>query len=105
MLQPPIVINFTAVRLSWEEVNCTQRNGVIVGYNIRYFIYKEPQPMFLNVTADDTNITIINLTEFCLNHISVAAINGNGIGPYSQEFSFYTSKLNFEYYIIVKLYE
>ena len=90
LLKPPIVVNSTAIRISWEEVNCTQINGVIIGYNIQYHPNKEPQSVFINVTAV-TNFTITGLTEFHLYYISIAAINNNGIGPYSQEFSFYTS--------------
>ena len=90
LLQPPVVINLTAIRLSWEEVKCTQSNGVITGYNIQYHSNKEPQSVFLNVTAV-TNVTITGLTEFRLYYIRVAAINSNGIGPYSQEFIFHTS--------------
>ena len=86
MLQPPVA----AVIISWEEVNCTQSNGVITGYNIQYHTNKEPQSVFLNVTVV-TNVTITGLTEFRLYYIRIAAINNNGIGPYSQEFSFYTS--------------
>ena len=71
-------------------MNCTQRNGVITGYRIRYFVSEEPQPIFLNVTSD-SNATVTGLDEHLIHYISVAAINNIGIGPYSQEFSFYTS--------------
>ena len=90
MLEPPVVINFTAVRLSWEEVNCTQRNGVIIGYNIQYYTDQELQLIVLNVT-DTTGTTISGLEKFNIYQISVAAININGVGPYSQEFNFHTS--------------
>ena len=90
LLQPPVVFNSTAVRISWEEINCTQTNGMIIGYNIQYLTNKEPQSVFLNVTTV-TNVTITGLTEFRLYYIRVAAINNNGTGPYSQEFSFYIS--------------
>ena len=90
LLQPPVVFNSTAVRISWEVINCTQTNGMIIGYNIQYLTNKEPQSVFLNVTTV-TNVTITGLTEFRLYYIRIAAINNNGIGPYSQEFSFYIS--------------
>ena len=44
----------------------------------------------MNVSAI-TNTTLTGLTEFRLYYIRVAAINSNGIGPYSQAISFYTS--------------
>ena len=87
LLQPPALINSTAIRISWEEVNC---NGIITGYNIQYHPNKEPQSVLLNVTAV-TNITITGLTEFRLYYIRIAAINNNGTGPYSQELIFHTS--------------
>ena len=90
LLQPPVVVSSTAVRISWEEVNCTQSNGMIIGYNIQYHPNKESQSVFINVTAV-TNFTITDLTEFHLYYISIAATNNNGIGLYSQKFSFCTS--------------
>ena len=90
LLQTPVLINLTAVRLSWEEINCTQSNGMIIGYNIQYHPNKKPQSVFINVTAV-TNVTITGLTEFRLYYIRVAAINNNGTGPYSQEFIIHTS--------------
>ena len=91
LVQPPVFVNSTAVRLLWEEVNCTQNNGMIIGYNIQYHPNEEPQlQLQLNVSAI-TSTTLTGLTEFRLYFISIAAINNNGTGPYSQEFSFYTS--------------
>ena len=37
-----------------------------------------------------TDITINGLTEFRLYEISVACMNNNGVGPYSQERTVYT---------------
>ena len=93
----PVVISSTAVRLSWEEVNCAQRNGSITGYSIKYFTHDEPQqPIVHNVTGTTTNTTISDLTEVhSVYYISIAAINNNGIGPYSQELSFFTSEYQF----------
>ena len=65
MLQTPVVVNSAAVRISWEEVNCAQSNGMIIGYNIQYHPNKESQSVFINVTAV-TNVTITDLTEFRL---------------------------------------
>ena len=90
LLEPPVVINFTAVRLSWEEVNCTQRNGVIIGYNIRYYADQESQLITVLHVTDTTGTTISGLEKFNVYQISVAAININGVGPYSQEFLFHT---------------
>ena len=90
LLQPPVVVSSTSVRLLWEELNCLERNGYINGYSIQYFIDKKPQPVFHTVPAI-INTVLTGLAESSLYYIKIAAINKNGIGPYSQEFSFYTS--------------
>ena len=90
----PVVISSTAVRLSWEGVNCAQRNGSIIRYSIRYFTHKETQqPNVHDVTNTIATTTISDLTEVhSVYYINMAAINNNGIGPYSQELSFFTSE-------------
>ena len=85
MLLVPVIINSTAVSLSWGEVNCTERNGAITGYNVQYSIVGEIQSTTVNVTGDVTSTVIDGLKEFTIYLVSVAAINDNGIGPYSNE--------------------
>ena len=83
VLLVPVVINSTAVILSWGEVNCTERNGAITGYSVQYSIVGGIQSTTVNVTGDVTSTVIDELTEFTIYLVSVAAINSNGIGPYS----------------------
>ena len=90
LLQPPVIVNSTSVRLSWKKLNCLTHNVSITGYSIQYFIDKNPQPVFLIVPAITSTI-LTGLNKFCLYYISIAAINNNGIGPYSHEFRFNTS--------------
>ena len=94
MLQTPEVINSTAVRLSWEEVNCTQRNGTINGYIVQYYIGGEAV-LTVNVPQGITSIVISNLRESSYYYVRIAAINDNGIGPYSEALRFYTGRLNY----------
>ena len=82
-------INSTAISLSWDEVKCTDRNGVIPGYSIRWFNTYEGVHSTAN-NSGATNFTITGLTEFRLYEISVAAMNNNEVGPYSQEWTVYT---------------
>ena len=86
LLNLPVFINSTAISLSWDEVNCTDRNGVITGYSIRWFNINEGVQSTVN-NSGATDITITGLTEFRLYNISVAAMNNNGVGPYSQEWT------------------
>ena len=83
MLLVPDIINSTAISLSWGEVNCTERNGAITGYSVQYSIVGGIQSTTVNVTEDVTSIVIDGLTELMTYTVSVAAINSNGIGPYT----------------------
>ena len=70
-------------------MNCTQRNGVIIGYIVWYNEEGE-EPLTVNISGV-TSIDITGLRKFSSYYIRVAAINKNGIGPYSQALIFHTS--------------
>ena len=90
----PVIINSTAISLSWGEVNCTERNGAITGYSVQYSIVGGMQSTTLNVTGDVTSTVIGRLTKLTYYLVSVAAINSNGIGLYSSQQEVYTRKKN-----------
>ena len=92
MLLVPVIINSTAISLSWGEVNCTERNGAITGYSVQYSIVGGIQSTTVNVTGDVTSIVIDGLTKLTLYLVRVAAINSNGIGLYSSQQEVYTCK-------------
>ena len=92
MLLVPVIINSTAISLSWGEVNCTERNGAITGYSVQYSIVGGMQSTTINVTGDVTSTVIGGLTKLTYYLVSVAAINGNGIGPYSNKQDVYIRK-------------
>ena len=94
MLLVPVIINSTAISLSWGEVNCTAHNGAITGYSVQYSIVGVIQSTTVNVTGDVISIVIGGLSEFTVYTVSVTAINGNGVGPNSNEHVVYTSKKN-----------
>ena len=91
LLKFPVIVNSTAVRLSWEKLNCTEHRGIITGYSILLNVTGEMQST-VNVTADTTSIELSQLIELKQYSVSVAAINANGIGPYSEEHNVYTGK-------------
>ena len=95
MLLVPVILNSTAVSLSWGVVNCTERNGAITGYSVQYSIVGGIQSTTVNVTGDVTSTVIDGLTELTVYLVSVAAINGNGIGPYSNKQELYIRKFGF----------
>ena len=88
VLLVPVIINSTAVSLLWDEVNCTDRNRVITGYIVQYTI-TGGITVTVNISAN-TSVVIAGLIKFKVYSFSVAAINDNGIGPYSNEQMFYT---------------
>ncbi len=92
MLLVPVIINSSAVSLSWGEVNCTERNGAITGYSVQYSIVGGMQSTTVNITGDITSTVIGGLTEFTIYTVSVAAISNNGVGPDSNQHVVFTSK-------------
>ena len=92
VLQSLVTINSTAVRVTWEEVNCSYSNGIITGYRVLYYIDGEVWQSTINITDDTTSTVITGLMEFQLYYISVAAVNSIGAGPYSEERILYTCK-------------
>ena len=86
LLHTPVTINTTAVSLSWDEVNCPDHNGVITEYIVQY---TGRTTVTVNINAT-TSVVIAGLIRFRLYSFSVAAINDNGIGPYSNEQKFYS---------------
>ena len=88
MLHTLVIINSTAVSLSWDEVNCTYHNGNITGYIVQYTI-TGGMTVTVKINAN-TSIVIDGLIKFRVYSFSVAAINDNGIGPYSNEQLFHS---------------
>ena len=85
---PPIVINTTTistnVTVQWEPVKCIHRNGNITSYSVRVIRNGE---IVKNVSVSGYigNVTISELSPSTEYNISVAAVNSNGIGAYSDD--------------------
>ena len=93
MLLVPVIINSTAISLSWGEVHCTERNGAITGYSLQYNIVGEMQSATtVNVTGDVTSTVIGGLNEFMTYTVSIAAINTNGIGQFNEMLEIYPGR-------------
>ena len=67
--------------IQWEEVDCIDRNGVIIGYRIRAITSGEDDR--IETVGDVREATISGLTPSTVYTVSVAAVNSQGIGPYS----------------------
>ena len=69
------------ITVQWEEVDCIDRNGLIIGYRIRAMTSEEDDRI---ETVDDVReATISGLSPSSEYTVSVAAVNSQDIGPYS----------------------
>ena len=67
--------------LTWNEVNCSQRNGLITGYTV--MISNSSITYMYNLTNTETYIILNNLVIGTEYNISIAAVNSVGRGPFS----------------------
>lgn len=77
-------VTANSITLHWEEVTCLDRNGNITDYLVRVTRGGQ-QIQLLRVTADAEEVTISGLTLLTEYVIQVAAVNGAGTGPYSDD--------------------
>ena len=71
----------TSVVLSWDELDCLERNGDITGYMIRYV--GNSQTITNSSSDTSTTYTIQGLDPFTEYLLAVAAMNSNDVGPFS----------------------
>uniref|UniRef100_A0A1X7VP27 Fibronectin type-III domain-containing protein n=1 Tax=Amphimedon queenslandica TaxID=400682 RepID=A0A1X7VP27_AMPQE len=72
-------INSTANRFTWNEVNCSQHNGLITGYTVII----SNSTITYNLTSTERYIISNDLVFGTEYNISVAAVNSVGRGPFS----------------------
>ena len=73
----------TSVMLTWNELACLQQNGDITGYMIQYVGNSQT---ITNSSSDaSTTYTVQGLDPFTEYSFSVAAVNSNGTGPFSEQ--------------------
>jgi len=77
-----MVINSTSISVYWDPPPLDDQNGVITGYTVIITnINRTSISMTISVT--NTSYTAINLEEFEVYHIQVAAMTAIGLGPFS----------------------
>ena len=69
------------ITVQWEEVDCIDRDGLIIGYKIRAMTSGEDDRF--ETVGDVREATISGLSPSTEYTVSVAAVNSQGLGPYS----------------------
>ena len=73
------LVNSTTNNLTWNEVNCSQRNGLITGYTVMI----SNSSITYNLNSTERYIILNDLVFGTVYNISVAAVNSVGRGPFS----------------------
>ena len=82
-------VTSTSVVLTWNELDCLQRNGDITGYTIRYV--GDSQNITESFSDTTRTYTVQGLVPFTEYSFSVAAVNTIGAGPFTDPFAFTVS--------------
>ena len=72
-------VNLTANNFTWDEVNCSQHNGLITGYTVMI----SNSSITYNLNSIERYIILNDLVFGTVYNISVAAVNSVGRGPFS----------------------
>ena len=95
----PTSVNISAVTSStitvqWGAVDCIHHNGDITGYSVQYGVQDSGRMETIHVSGNNvTEATLSGLTPSTVYIIQVAAVNGAGVGVYSNLVEQETSNL------------
>ena len=75
-------VTSTSINLSWRQIDCIERNGVITNYTV---VFQEQGGAVIpgEVNVMDRTFTASRLTPHTNYIFRVAGVNSNGKGPYS----------------------
>ncbi len=90
----------TNITLTWTEIDCLDRNGVITNYLIQYR-QEGASYMTVNMLSNSTTHVITGLEPFTVYTFTVAGVNSISTGPFSDSISIRTSKLYIYIYIYI----
>ena len=84
-------VNSTSVNFDWRQINCIERNGVIIDYTV---VFQEQGGAVIpgEVNVMDTTFTASGLTPHTNYIFRVAGVNSNGTGPYSNDITVLTAE-------------
>ena len=72
-------VNLASYNLSWDEINCSQRNGIITSYTVMI----SNSSITYNLNSTERYIILNDLVFGTVYNISIAAVNSVGRGPFS----------------------
>ena len=97
-------VESSTINLDWGQVNCSHRNGIILGYTVQYEVIGSGNIQYLNVSKIFTVGSINELMPFMTYSISVAAVNSAGTGVFSipiinqtRPSKYYSAKLKIDF--------
>ena len=73
----------TNITIEWRELDCTDRNGIITGYRVRYGPTSTTPSQRQIVNISGRMFTVARDFITLSYYFEVAAVNVNGTGPYS----------------------
>ena len=75
----------TSITIEWSKLDCTDRNGDITGYRVRYGPTSTTPSQRLIANISDPGRRMFTVDRFITlsYNFEVAAVNVNGTGPYS----------------------
>jgi len=88
------------VTLTWSEIDCLDRNGVITNYVIQYR-REGASYVTVNTLSNSTTHVMTGLDSYTVYTFTVAGVNSISTGPFSDSITVRTSKFNIQAIISV----
>ena len=78
-------ITAISITLMWDRLSCVDRNGEITGYRILYGTTTplDQTEMITGTSSSDRTFTASGLVPLTTYMFRIAAVNSDGVGPYS----------------------
>ena len=96
--------HYFSIAVQWGAVDCTDRNGDITGYTVRYGVQGSGSTQTESVSGGAaTQVTITGLTPSTSYVVDIAAVNSAGTGVYSEPLTVETSVAGESIYTLIVL--
>ena len=79
-----VSVTKTSVVVSWEEIECTQQNGIITSYQTEFY-HTEGGPYRISGMVNGRSFLAGGLTPNTSYTFQVAGVNAIGMGPFTEE--------------------